>query len=56
MIRRKYGSHSCRGTVTAQIRRDLTLWRAGNHGRAEIFALPFVLFAPFCGYSFFALA
>ena len=25
---------------TAQIRRELTVWRAPSHGRAEIFALP----------------
>jgi hypothetical protein len=31
---------------TAQIRRELTAWRAANHGRAEIFALP-ISFAPF---------
>ena len=31
---------------TAQIRRELTLWRGGSHGRAEIFALPLALFAP----------
>src|SRR5579863_2604411 len=35
--------HSGRPHRTAQIRRELTLWRGGSHGRAEIFALPSAL-------------
>jgi hypothetical protein len=37
---------------TAQIRRELKVWRGGSHGRAEIFVYQFFApFVPFCGHS-----